>query len=426
MQYPIGRITAFSLALSCSIACSPQAALDQTPASAEQSQMDTAFSPRPTTPRIDLVDPDHLDAAQAEMLASRPDYNIYKTLAHHPELYARWSPLGRALLNNESISPRHREIAMLRMGWLCQSEYEWAQHARIAHDNVGMSEEEIHRIAEGADAVGWSDVDRAVIRMADELRYDAMISDETWAALNENYSEQQVTDLLFTAAQYQLVSMALNSLGVQLDPDLDFRLPDDLPLPAIAGAPSTPRLSTPRLLPLEAEDWSPEQSALIQQNVRDDGSVFNIYKTLIRHPALYGPRYSFGSYIRSGSGLDPRTREMLILRTAVLIRADYEWGHHVPIALEAGLTEEEIAEIRGGSTAGNWSEEDRAILRAAEDLRREAFISDAVWETLSDNFEPKQLVEIIFTVGGYTMTGLALNSFGVQLEPGFEGIPSAN
>ena len=66
------------------------------------------------------------------MLASRPDFNIYKTLAHHVDLYNRWSPLGRFVLDGSSLPPREREMVMLRMGWLCQSEYEWAQHARIA------------------------------------------------------------------------------------------------------------------------------------------------------------------------------------------------------------------------------------------------------------------------------------------------------
>ena len=66
------------------------------------------------------------------MLGARANLNIYRTLAHHVDLYNRWSPLGQVLLNNQSIAPRHRELAMLRMGWLCQSPYEWSQHARIA------------------------------------------------------------------------------------------------------------------------------------------------------------------------------------------------------------------------------------------------------------------------------------------------------
>ncbi len=183
-----------------------------------------AFSPRLTKPRIAPVPEQGRTEAQRQMLASRPDYNIYKTLAHHPELYSRWSGLGRFLLNGSSLPARHREMLMLRMGWLCQSEYEWAQHARIATSSAGMTEQEIHRIAEGPNAPGWTDFERTLLRMVDELRYDAMVGDTTWRALRTEYSDQQMMEALFTAAQYQLVSMALNSLGVQLDPGLRHRL----------------------------------------------------------------------------------------------------------------------------------------------------------------------------------------------------------
>src|ERR1044071_3955587 len=132
----------------------------------------SGFTPRLSEPRLAVVDPNNLTEAQRDMLASRGNLNIYKTLAHHVDLYNRWSPLGQFILNGSSISPRHREMAMLRMGWLCQSPYEWSQHARIAK-TVGMTDVELHRIAEGPDAEGWSDIDRAVLTMADELRYDA-------------------------------------------------------------------------------------------------------------------------------------------------------------------------------------------------------------------------------------------------------------
>ena len=193
-----------------------------------------AFSPRLTRPRIAPVSEQERDEAQRQMLASRPDFNIYKTLAHHPELYSRWSGLGRFVLNGSSLPARQREMLMLRMGWLCQSEYEWAQHARIATSSAGMTDQEVHRIAEGPKARGWTDFERALLRMVDELRYDAMVGDATWRALRTEYSDQQMMEAVFTAAQYQLVSMALNSLGVQLDPGLRHRLPRDPPLPPLA------------------------------------------------------------------------------------------------------------------------------------------------------------------------------------------------
>jgi alkylhydroperoxidase family enzyme len=383
----------------------------------------TAFTPRLTEPRLAVVDETDLTEAQRDMLGSRAGLNIYRTLANHVDLYNRWSPLGQFILNGSSISPRHREMAMLRMGWLCQSPYEWSQHARIAKASAGMTETEIHAIAEGPSAAAWSDIDRAVLTMADELRYDAIISDATWADLRKTYSDKQVMELLFTSAQYQLVSMALNTLGIQIEPQAVDFIPTNLPPPASASRPTSPRLATPRIAPIEPANWTPEQRAMIAPQTRPDGSVFNLYKTLITHTGLYTPRVRFGSYLQRDSLLDPETRELAILRTAWNIRTAYEWAHHVESAKTAGLTDAQIADIAIGPSAPGWNPRQRAVLKAADELRREAFVSDASWAELARYYGMKERIEIVYTVGGYTMTGLAINSFGIQTEPGYPAMP---
>jgi len=384
----------------------------------------TGFSPRLEEPRLAVVDPANLTEAQRDMLGSRANLNIYRTLAHHVDLYNRWSPLGQVLLNNQSISPRHRELAMLRMGWLCQSPYEWSQHARIARASAGMTDAEIRAIAAAPDAASWSDIDRAVMRMADELRYDTIISDATWAELRKVYSDAQVMELLYTAAQYQLVSMVLNTLGIQVEPEAVDFMPSDLPLPPTAGRPvDAPRLAAPRIPPLRLDQLSAEQRGLIAARIDADGSVMNLYATLIANPRLYGPRLRFGSYLQRDGLLDPETRELLILRTAWNIRTPYEWAHHEGPARAAGLTDAHLAAIPRGPSDPVWTPRQRAVLAAADELRREAFISDATWARLAEHFGMKERIEIVFTVGGYTMTGLAINSFGIQTEPGYPAMP---
>jgi AhpD family alkylhydroperoxidase len=375
------------------------------------------FTPRLKVPRMSPIPPGARDAAQRAMLASRPDYNIYKTLAAHPELYQRWSGLGGFILNGSSLPPRHREMLILRMGWLCQAEYEWAQHARIATaPAVGMTAAEVHRIAQGPQAKGWTAFEKAVLSACDEIRYEEMISDATWAALKAQYSDQTVIDAVYTAAQYQLVSMALNSLGVQLDPDLTFRLPKDVPPPRVAGVPRASALTTPRIAPKPVAAMTADDKRLLAERYLPNGTVMNLYATLINHPKLYGPRAQFGSYIQRDSGLPPRTRELCILRTATQVACDYEFEHHVPLARTAGLSEAEIARVRALPDAPGWSAADAATIRAADELRREAFISDRTWDTLSRHFTPQRLLEIIFTIGGYAMTGAAIRSLGIQLE----------
>ncbi len=353
------------------------------------------------------------------------ELNIYLTLARHPALYERWTPLGQFLLNGSQLPPRHREILMLRMGWLCQSPYEWAQHVRIGMGaDIGLTAADVHRIAEGPDAPGWDPVERILVKAVDEMRYDAMISDATWVALRAYYSDQQAMEALYTATQYQLVSMALNSAGIQVEPNNAHRLPADVPRPAPASRAKGPRLSTPRIAPVKVADLTPRQRLLAANQIRPDGTMLNLYATLINHQALYGPRTTFGTYLQRDGLLPPRTRELLIMRTGYLIRAEYEWAHHVSYAKDAGLTDEEIARIAKGPEAAGWSEADRYVLRAADELRREAFISDATWAGLTKTYDEKRMLEIIYTVGGYSMTGVAINSFGVQVEPGYPKMPS--
>ncbi len=151
--------------------------------------------------------------------------NIFATLAHHPKLLKRWQVFGNHILNKSTLPERERELLILRVGWLCRSEYEWSQHVVIGKAS-GLTDDEIERITRGPEAPGWDPFDAALLRAADELRADAFMSDETWAALSKHYDTRQMMDLVFTVGQYNLVSMALNSLGVQAESDDVPRLPE--------------------------------------------------------------------------------------------------------------------------------------------------------------------------------------------------------
>jgi alkylhydroperoxidase family enzyme len=167
-------------------------------------------------PRLEPLDIDEIDSEIRSRFGTGKILNIFRTLAHHPKLMTRWLVFGNHILAKNSLSARDRELAILRVGWLCQAEYEWAQHAEIAL-GCEITKEEIKRVTLGPDADGWGDREVAILRAADELVGDAFIGDETWKALSSFYSKEQLMDLVFTVGQYNLVSMALNTLGVQLE-----------------------------------------------------------------------------------------------------------------------------------------------------------------------------------------------------------------
>jgi 4-carboxymuconolactone decarboxylase len=175
-------------------------------------------------PRIAAIHEDDWTDEQSEALKNQQMrgnvQNIFRTLANHEKLAKRWMVFANHILSKSSLSAREREIAILRMGWLCQSGYEWGQHVIIGKAS-GLNDNEIADIKVGADAGNWSEHEQLIIRAADELHSDAFISDETWAGLAKTYSTEQMMDLVFTCGQYNLVSMALNSFGVQLDPDIE-------------------------------------------------------------------------------------------------------------------------------------------------------------------------------------------------------------
>lgn len=180
------------------------------------------------------------------------------------------------------------------------------------------------------------------------------------------------------------------------------------------------KLDAPRLKPIPQADWSDEVQKILQPNVAQ-GSVFNIFKTLAHHPDLLRRWLVFGNHVLFKSTLPPRERELVILRIGWLCEAEYEWAQHVKIGKDAGLTDVEIERIKAGPNARGWNEQDTLLLRATDELRRDAFISDATWKGLIAHFDTKQLMDVVFAVGQYNLVSMALNTLGVQLDDGLEG-----
>jgi len=180
------------------------------------------------------------------------------------------------------------------------------------------------------------------------------------------------------------------------------------------------KLDKPRLDPIQLEDWTDEIKKTLQPNV-DKGTVFNIFKTLAHHPDLFRRWLVFGNHVLFKSTLPPRERELIILRIGWLCEAEYEWGQHVLIGKETGLTAEEIDRIKAGPNARGWSEADKLLLQATDELRKDAFVSDSTWQGLTKHFDKKQLMDMVFAVGQYNLVSMALNTLGVQLDDGLEG-----
>jgi 4-carboxymuconolactone decarboxylase len=167
-------------------------------------------------PRMAPLPPEEWDGETTALLGGGSKINIFATLAHHPKLMKRWMVFGNHILAKSTLSARDRELLILRTGWNCRAPYEWGQHVAIGR-SVGITDDDVSRLAAGADAPGWDPFEACLLRAADELHDDQCLTDATYAELAERYDEKQMLDLVFTVGQYHLVSMALNSMRVERD-----------------------------------------------------------------------------------------------------------------------------------------------------------------------------------------------------------------
>ena len=180
------------------------------------------------------------------------------------------------------------------------------------------------------------------------------------------------------------------------------------------------RLDKPRVAPLEVEDWSDEARELLQPYVERAGQA-NVLKTLTNHPDLLRHWLVFSTYILDGSTLNPRDRELAILRIGYLCRAGYEWGQHVQLARQAGMSDDDIRACKTGPETPGLSNLDRLILKATDELHADAHVTDETWAGLSEHYSTQQMMDLVFTVGQYNLVSMALNSLGVQLDEGLPG-----
>ena len=174
---------------------------------------------RPAQARIaPITDPTPL---QAELLGQQAvgdgnPQNIFATLAKNTRVLKQFSRLGGTLLFRGVVPPREREIVILRVGWNCQSVYEFGQHTTIG-ERTGLSAAEIGNLCRPIADGNWSDADQDLIALADDLCENDCVSDATWARLAATWSEEALIELVVCAGFYRMVSGFLNSVGVQLD-----------------------------------------------------------------------------------------------------------------------------------------------------------------------------------------------------------------
>jgi alkylhydroperoxidase family enzyme len=361
---------------------------------------------RLTRPRIAPLVETALTDAQRQMIAKyqaggRPG-NALLTLLTLPDLVDGTMPFLNYIARQSSLEPRHRELLILRTAWLLNNDYLWGEHASEAN-KAGINAADLRRIAEGPAAQGWQPFDATLLKVADELFRNTFISDATWKALAARYDMFHLLDAVMTVTDITTIGLLYNSFGVQPDAEFADHIPLDVPY-RLTVPTREPDLRVARVQPLP-------------------GTGLAIARTFANYPKLAEPRGSGADFVNRKSKLDPRQREILILRTGWNAQAEYEWAQHVGSvgrAREKGLDPLKISQ---GPSAPGWDPFERLLLQAADELYTDSLISDKTWTAMAMRFDPALMMSATATAANYRMVSMALNALGVQIDPGEERFP---
>jgi 4-carboxymuconolactone decarboxylase len=178
---------------------------------------------------------------------------------------------------------------------------------------------------------------------------------------------------------------------------------------------------SPRLAPLSVQDWEPGLLGRTRAILGADyNAAANVYCTLANMPDLFVAWLHWGGHGLRRSTLEPRERELVILRATAISHGDYPFTQHTRIGAAIGLTGDELIAVRAGSTSELWDVSDSALISAVDDLLCEGTISDPVWEALTIAFSTVQIMDVIATTAFYRLASWMLNVCGTQLDPGQE------
>jgi 4-carboxymuconolactone decarboxylase len=182
-----------------------------------------------------------------------------------------------------------------------------------------------------------------------------------------------------------------------------------------------------RLAPVPFAEWDEQTRTTLLQFLRrpeiyltgaaDAPPMPIVLEMFAHHLALSASWLPFTDMLAGPDAkLRARTRELLILRVAWRTRSGYEWAQHSRMGADAGLTAAQIDATTEGPAAAVWTPVERTLLTAVDEFIDDHAVGDATWAALAAEFEPAELFELLFLVGGYVCLAGVLNSIGLDGE----------
>ncbi len=167
---------------------------------------------------------------------------------------------------------------------------------------------------------------------------------------------------------------------------------------------------------VEKEQAHPFIKELYQRREDQNAQVLNLLKVMAHCPWIGRNFMRLGNSILKGEELPVKLRELAILRVGKLLQAEYEFTHHVPLALQAGVNQEQIDQLSNWASARVFNREEQAVLRYAEELTKNVRVSDDTFKELRNLFSERCIIELTTAIGYYNMACRILVGLQIELE----------
>ncbi|MFQ5826668.1 MAG: carboxymuconolactone decarboxylase family protein [Dehalococcoidia bacterium] len=174
---------------------------------------------------------------------------------------------------------------------------------------------------------------------------------------------------------------------------------------------------------VEKEGAPPEVREIFERMESRGARVLNLYKVVAHSRGVLRSFVRLGNALLQHAQLDPRLRELAILRIATVTGSEYEWSQHLPFAREVGVSQEQIEDIGDWQRSRHFDHGDRAVLRYVDEVAQRVKVSDRVFADLRQHLDEVSIVELTLSIGFWGMVARLLVPLGVEVE---EELPASS
>jgi alkylhydroperoxidase family enzyme len=171
-----------------------------------------------------------------------------------------------------------------------------------------------------------------------------------------------------------------------------------------------------RVKKIQNKQAEPKVKELYEKIEQNGARVLNLYRVAAHATDILPHFLRLGNSLLSRTELSPKLRELAILRVAKLDNSEYEWAQHYPVALEAGVTEEQTRAVSNWNSSEVFNAEERAVLQYVDEVTRNVQVEEGTFKSLAEHLNERCIVELTLSIGYWGMVARLLVPLQVEID----------